>query len=377
MLRLFEEYKITRPVRLIELFAGYGSQALALERIGVEFEHHQVVEFDKYAIKTYNALHDTNFDTQDIAQLESLDVTDTDQYDYIMTYSFPCTDLSLAGKRQGMTKGSGTSSGLLWEVERLLLGAKELPQVLVMENVTAIHSVKFNDQFKLWMGFLTKLGYSNQWEDLNAKNYGIPQSRDRTFLVSVLGDYDYHFPRPKELKIKLKDLLEDSVDEKYFLSQKMLDFFKENHEKQKEKGNGFKFEPTDGDKVAKAITTRNGSRMDDNFIAVPEATIKGFSEAYEGDGIYINRPHQKRGVVQKEMTPTITTSWSDFGVVTKGLRVRKLTPREVFRLMGLYDEDIDKIINLHSNAQLYKQAGNSIVVQVLENIFRGLFNENN
>jgi DNA (cytosine-5)-methyltransferase 1 len=222
MLELFPRFKINKPVRLIELFAGYGSQALALNRLGINFEHHQVVEFDKYAIKTYNALHDTNFKTQDITKVKHLDISETNKYDYILTYSFPCTDLSLAGKRGGMTKGSGTSSGLLWEVERLLIDSKELPQVLVMENVPAIHSVKFNDQFRMWQNFLSKLGYSNHWQDLNAKDYGIPQNRVRTFMVSVLGDYEYHFPKPFALKDKLKDMLEKEVDDKYFLTEKLI-----------------------------------------------------------------------------------------------------------------------------------------------------------
>lgn len=415
MLDLFPKYEIKKPVRLIELFAGYGSQALALKRIGVEFEHHQVVEFDKYAIKTYNALHNTNFETKDITKLKSLNVSETNKYDYIMTYSFPCTDLSLAGQRRGMEKGSGTSSGLLWEVERLLLELNDLPQILVMENVTAIHSVKFNNQFRLWMEFLTRLGYSNQWRDLNAKDYGIPQSRDRTFLVSILGDYQYEFPKPQELKIKLKDLLQENVDEKYFLSDKLIKTLSkvtDTYDRSKQ----FKPHEEPYDSVAHTVTTRAGGRPPDNFIKMPEATIKGYSEAYEGDGVYINRPHQKRGVVQSGMTPKLKAHNSDIGVivagqlqpkdrdynkkgkkreeqfeprkdelsnavltndiknmVTNGLTIRKLTPREVFRLMGLYDEDIDKIIHVNSNAQLYKQAGNSIVVQVLEGIFKELF----
>ena len=372
MLDLFPKYKINKPLRLIELFAGYGSQALALKRIGYPFEHHQVVEFDKYAIASYNALHGTDFSTQDIIQLKDLNVVETDKYDYIVTYSFPCTDLSLAGKRLGMSRDSETRSSLLWEVERLLSTSKELPQILIMENVTAIHSVTFNEDFKVWLNFLTSLGYSNQWQDLNAKDFGIPQNRDRTFLVSILGDYQYEFPKPKELELKLKDLLEEEVDKKYFLSEKMikvLSLVTEKYDRQKD----FKPHEEPYETIAKAVTTRAGSRPPDNYIKIPEATLKGYSEAYEGDGIYINRPHQKRGVVQSGMIQTIKTSSDDIAVVTKGLKIRKLTPREVFRLMGLYDFEIDKIINLHSNAQLYKQAGNSIVVQVLENIFMQLF----
>ena len=115
-----------KKIRLIELFAGIGAQAAALRNIGADFEHYRVCEFDKYAVKSYNAVHGTNFKTSDIRDLhaEDLGIVETDKYTYIMTYSFPCTDLSLAGKREGMQKGSGTRSGLLWEVERLLTECK-------------------------------------------------------------------------------------------------------------------------------------------------------------------------------------------------------------------------------------------------------------
>ena len=370
MLELFERKKISKPIRLIELFAGYGSQALALERLGFNFEHWRVVEFDKYAVTTYNALHGTNFYPRDINKVKSLDVWETEKYEYIMTYSFPCTDLSLAGKGEGMKKG--TRSGLLWEVERLLSSSRELPQILVMENVPMIHSVKHKEDFDEWIQFLAKLGYNNHWKDLNAKNFGIPQNRVRTFMVSILGDYEYEFPEPFPLKKRLKDLLEDNVDEKYFLSQQLIETLSK---KTPTFDRSKQFQPFEEpyDNIAKTITTRSGQRPPDNFLIIPEATIKGYSEAYEGDGVYINRPHQKRGVVQKDMIQTLTTSHNDFGVVTKDLRIRKLTVREVFRLMGLYDQDIDKFIHINSNAQLYKQAGNSIVVNVLEHLFGQFF----
>lgn len=138
---LCEEVKITKPIRLIELFAGYGSQAMALERLGADFTHHKVIEFDRFAVNSYNAVHGTNFEPIDIRDIHAsdLEITDTDNYCYIMTYSFPCTDLSIAGKMKGMKKGSGTRSGLLWEVERLLKEMNERPQILLMENVTQVH----------------------------------------------------------------------------------------------------------------------------------------------------------------------------------------------------------------------------------------------
>ena len=234
-----------RPIRLIELFAGIGSQYASLKRIGANVESWKVVEWDKYAIRSYNAIHGTNFETQDICEIHTsdLEITETDKYCYIMTYSFPCQDISGAGLGKGLDKGSGTRSGLLWEVERLLDECTELPQVLLMENVPLLLSKKHIGNFQLWRRKLESLGYSNFVQLLNAKDYGIPQNRNRCFMVSLLGDWSYTFPNKQKLELKLKDMLEDEVDEKYYLSNEMIQFFVANSEKQKELGNGFRFEP--------------------------------------------------------------------------------------------------------------------------------------
>ena len=224
-----EEFKITKPIRLIELFAGVGSQAMALRELGADFEHYRVVEFDKYAIASYNAIHGTDFPTMDITKIGGADlgIVDTDKYCYIMTYSFPCQDLSVAGKQAGMTKGSGTRSGLLWEVERLLNEVENLPKVLLMENVPQVHGKGNMVDFQKWIDFLDSKGYSNYWQDLNAKNYRVAQNRNRCFMVSILGNYKYEFPKPIELTKRMKDYLEDEVDEKYYINnekaQKLID----------------------------------------------------------------------------------------------------------------------------------------------------------
>ena len=216
----FPQVEINKPIRLIELFGGIGSQAMALRDIGADFEHYRVVEFDKYAIKSYNAIHGTDFPTMDIRDIKGVDleITDTDKYCYILTYSFPCQDLSVAGKGAGMTKGSGTRSGLLWEVERLLNETENLPQVLLMENVPQVHGKKNIEDFEKWIEFLKDKGYSNYWKDLNAKDYGVAQNRNRCFMVSLLGDYDYEFPQPIPLTKKLKDYLEEEVEEKFYIN---------------------------------------------------------------------------------------------------------------------------------------------------------------
>lgn len=241
---MYENYKIQKPIRLIELFAGIGSQAKALKNIGANFETYKVVEFDKYAIASYNAIHNTNFNTLDITQIggDDLEIKDTDKYDYIMTYSFPCQDLSLAGKQKGMKKGESTRSGLLWEVERLLNECKELPQILLMENVPQVHSKDNINDFNIWINCLETLGYKNYWKDLNAKNYGIPQNRNRTFMISILGDYNYCFPKKQKLKLRLKNMLEDEVDESYYLSEEDImriynwNAFQKQLKEEKEKG---------------------------------------------------------------------------------------------------------------------------------------------
>ena len=219
-LKEVSNYKIRNKVRLIELFAGVGSQAMAMKRLGVDFEHYRVVEFDKYPVASYNAIHGTDFEPMDITKIRGIDlgIVDVERFTYLLTYSFPCQDLSVAGKGRGMTKGSGTRSGLLWEVERLLNEVENLPQVLLMENVPQVHGTKNIDDFNSWISFLESKGYTNFWQDLNAKNYGVAQNRNRTFMVSILGRAKYEFPEPIELTKVMKDYLEDEVDEKYYVT---------------------------------------------------------------------------------------------------------------------------------------------------------------
>lgn len=223
-----------RDILLIELFGGIGSQAMALRNISANFTTYKLVEFEKYCIKSYNAIHNTEFEPLDITKIKGkdLEIVDVDKHCYIMTYSFPCQDLSLAGKGKGMRKGDNTRSGLLWEVERLLTECEELsrsneryglPSVLLMENVPQVHGKKNIEDFQKWLDFLKSLGYENYYQDLNAKDYGVAQNRNRCFCVSLLGNYTYQFPSPKPLDKSIEDYLEEEVDEKYFVSGERSD----------------------------------------------------------------------------------------------------------------------------------------------------------
>lgn len=221
---LFEdlEFSINKKIRLIELFAGMGTQAQALKRLGVDFEHHFVCEFDKYAMQVYNAIHGTNFETSDVTKIhaEDLNIIEKDKYTYILTYSFPCQDLSLAGKQRGMQENSGTRSSLLFEVKRLLNECTELPDVLLMENVPQVHAEKNIDDFENWLRFLTSKGYQSVYKDINSKTMGIPQNRDRCFCISILSNeyVEYNFPLEIQLPCVMKDYLEPVVNEKYYIN---------------------------------------------------------------------------------------------------------------------------------------------------------------
>lgn len=471
---IYPTYKIKKPIRLIELFAGYGSQFLALKYLGANVESYKIVEWAIPAILAYKDIHykndKTNYakgltknelvnylykigvssdyekpmtlqqlnrksekwleavynaikSTHNLVNIKSvaggdLNIKNTDKYEYILTYSFPCQDLSLAGNRKGMKKGGSTRSGLLWEVERILNELKdnnlELPQILLMENVPQIASSMHSKDFGDWQHALQKLGYKSYCNNLIATDFGIPQTRDRTFMISILGDYFYRFPQPIKLTTRLSDYLESEVDEKYYLSQKQIEYML-NATYQSDKLNN---RLVDRGGLCKTILSKQDGLsvvVFDKEIKIPEATKKGYTIAKEGDGVYMNRPHQKRGSVQKNKIQTLkTTCQNDLAVIvryknyvswknkkgeyntqcnraslvnendnaltistdnipkiifTEPLRIRKLTPLECFRLMGVKDDDYSKLRSELSNSQRYCLAGNSIVVNVLMAIF--------
>lgn len=261
-------------LKVLELFGGIGACSKALSILNVDFEIVDYVEIDKYAVRSFNAIHNTNFTPQDIC-LWDKDI----EVDLIM-HGSPCQDFSLAGKNLGGDKDSGTRSSLMYETIRIVKKLK--PKYVVWENVKNILSKTHIHNFENYLHTLKELGYSNHYKILNAKDFGIPQNRERVFVVSILGDETFEFPDKQELSTKLIDLLEKDVPESYFLSP---------------------------ERTEKLILGCNK-----DVFYVKNATKIGFLEGRNGDGVYISNIKGKRGMVQKEMISTLK-GHPDIGVI--------------------------------------------------------------
>ena len=257
-------------IKILELFGGIGACSKALKRLGINYEIVDYVEIDKYAVKSFNAIHNTSFEPQDICKWDK-DIN----VDLIM-HGSPCQDFSVAGKNAGGDIGSGTRSSLMYETIRIVEKIK--PKYVIWENVRNLISKKHRHNFDEYINQMDLLGYNSYYQVLNAKDYGIPQNRERIFTISILKEIDngYVFPPKQQLTLKLKDMLEADVDEKYYIS-----FSNENNY--------------------------------ENYLKIKNNTKKGYLEAYEGDGIYTNTSN-KRGTVQKQMIPALT-GFQDKGVV--------------------------------------------------------------
>ena len=391
-------------LRVFEAFSGYGSQSLALERLGIDHEVVAISEIDKYALQAYYALH--NKDIPNLGDISKLDVNDIPEHD-LFTYSFPCQDISVAGKTKGIVKGE-TRSGLLYECERIIEAKR--PKYLLLENVKNLVGKKFKTQFEEWLAYLENLGYTNYWKVLNAKDYGVPQNRERVFVVSILGEHEeYEFPKAIPLDKCIRDILDEEVDEKYYLSddkvkefnEKIQSELKTNNDKPKLVG-GFG-EINFGKQYRQGNRVYDGEGIAMCLTAQPLGNLGGYSYLYKINEInqvgmldikgneQVRRVYGDNGIsptlntmqggnrqpkiiCTKETSNTLTRVQKDNYVVEQTFRIRKLTPRECFRLMGLKDDDIDKIQATGvSNTQQYKMAGNSIVADVLEAIFKNLF----
>ena len=309
---------------------------------------------EKWLREVYNNCYAT-LNLVDISKVtgDSLQIKEKDKYCYILTYSFPCQSLSIAGLQNGMKESSGTASSLLWEVKRILSECAELPQILLMENVIQIHSKKNFLQFKKWIKFLESIGYSNFWQDMNAKNYGIPQSRNRTFMISILDptrQVIFDFPKSIKLNKEFIDFLvnENLIENKYYInSSKTNEIIQQLFLK-------------DSSTLKKERTT-----IDLSLVNPEEITIANCITAHlaKDGGNWIERRKSKNnGVV-------VLLNNNTKNVYNIKYKIRKITPQEAFRLMGCSDEDFKKAENVASNTGLYRTAGNGIAKSCLEAIF--------
>lgn len=391
-------------LRVLELFAGIGACSKALTNLGIEHEIVDAVEIDKYAIKSFNAIHNTNFEPQDITKWNKDIECD------LIIHGSPCQDYSIAGLQAGGDKDSGTRSSLMYESVRII--DKLRPKYVIWENVKNLLSKKHRHNFDAYLETMERFGYKNYYQVLNAKHYGVPQNRERVFTVSIRLDVPYcwtfNFPSQRPLSKRLKDVLEKEVDEKYYLSEKAMScFMSDGTGKYPRRERFLQNINRRNQDIGNSVTTRAGSRPTDNFVkepfilasrgrgekneqqleprkdyltntittvqkddyvAIKTANITEYDLAKDVDGIDLAYPKSttRRGRVGHGVSKTLPTS--DSQGVLDGYRIRKLTPKECWRLMGFDDKDFDKASKVNSNSQLYKQAGNSIVVNVLEAI---------
>lgn len=325
-------------LKIFEAFSGYGSQSLALKYLNIPHEVVGISEIDKYAIEAYYLLHDKTIPNfGDISKINPQDIPKHD----LFTYSFPCQDISVCGNMKGLAEG--TRSGLLYECKKIIDYHK--PKYLLLENVSNLVSSKFINDFNNWLKYLESLGYSNYWQILNAKDFNIPQNRNRVFVVSILNEdknNPFKFPDKQPLLNTLNKVCTD-FDINQIVKNKNEIYI---------------------DKNIKNCVRKNYIR-DKDEIAVSNKEIysckctSGWND-------------NKVGI---KISPTLRALNSHTCVLANNV-IRKITPREALRLMGVKEKDINKLIDSDlSNTQIYKLAGNSIVVNVLMGIFKNLYIE--
>ena len=280
-------YTKENPLRVFTAFSGYDSQLMGLDRIKENYPNFAYecvgwAEIDKYAIKAHNAVY-PQFADRNFGDISKVDWSQVQDFD-LFTYSFPCQDISNAGLCRGLEEGSGTRSALLWECRRAI--EEKHPKFLLMENVKPLVGKKNRPNFDKWLRYLESQGYRSYWIVLNAKDYGIPQNRERVFCVSVLEGV-YEFPQPFELTKRLKDVLEQNVDEKYYLSDKMIQGFLRHNENHKAKGTGFVWTPKIGEDVANCLRGNAALAATDNSVIVKSSELndKRLSEMIDGGKI--------------------------------------------------------------------------------------------
>ena len=379
-------------IKLLSLFSGIGAFEKALKNIGLNYELVGFSEIDKFAIKSYCAIHNEN-EEKNLGDITKIDITKLPKDIDLITHGSPCQDFSIAGKQAGGDLGTGTRSSLMWNTINIVTYCK--PKYIIWENVKNLLSKKHKHNFDSYLSIMESLGYNNYYKVLNAKDYGIPQNRERIYTISIRKDIDdnsFNFPEKEELKLKLKDMLEDEVDEKYYLSEEQIKNIKySNYIQNKRRIQEKEYCDTlcardwkdpkciiqnniigklEMDKwqdhmkriyninsYSPTIGTMQGGNTEPKIL-IKNATKKGYLEAKDGDSINLSyiESNKRRGRVGKEVSQTLQTS-DNMGVVFNNSRIRKLTPKECWRLMSFSDEDFEKAANIPtSNTQLYKQA---------------------
>ncbi len=331
-------------LRLLSLFSGIGAFEKALKNIGVNFELIGFSEIDKYAEKGYCAIHDVdkNLNLGDITKINIQKLPrDID----IITHGSPCQDFSSAGLGLGGDKNSNTRSSLMWETVKIVKHCK--PKYVIWENVKNVLSKKHKHNFDKYLKELENLGYTNYYKILNSKFFNVPQNRERLFVVSILGKHkDFNFPKGVENKKNVMDLLEENVDKKYYLSQDFFDKFVPNK--------NFEYLHMNTDRkpieVGYIKKTENGKKHQSNTVYDANNLCGAlFAQEYKSPRMFMIKNNNN-------------------------IKIRRLTPLECFKLQAFDFYDFQKCSNANiSNTQLYKLAGNSITVTVLEEIFRNLF----
>ena len=270
-------------MKVLSLFSGIGAFEKALDNLQIPYELAGFSEIDKYAVKSYCAIHGVD-ESMNLGDITKIDEKALPKDIDLITYGFPCQDISLAGKQKGLFNDDGTQtrSGLFFEALRVIETTQ--PRVAIAENVKNLTSKKFKEQFQIVLESLEAAGYNNYWKVLNAKDYGIPQNRERVFIISIRKDIDkgYEFPEPFPLQLRLKDMLDDEVDEKFYLSTKCIEGFIRHRDRHEAKGTGFKWEVRDPDGVASCLRANSALAPTDNTIDAEK--IKQVGQLYPNSG---------------------------------------------------------------------------------------------
>ena len=428
-------------LRVFEAFAGVGSQSMALRNINCNYEVVGISDVDRYALLAYDAIHcnqyevdikskeemlkeikqkniaynfstgkseiprsekdikklyDAHVRSKNFGDIRLINPNDLPDFD-LFTYSFPCKNISVAGQQGGLEEGSGTQSALIWECKKIIEAKR--PKYLMMENVKNIIGKKHKPILDMWCKVLEDLGYRNFLPEggyLNGKDFGVPQNRERVIMISIREDVNsnFDFPKGKDTGIRLKDVLESNVNEKYHISKDkfiikdgvlICNKLIENKNELIQvgmlniKGNESNRRVYYNAGLCPTLNSMNGGNRQPKIL-IPQATKKGYIELTLPGVADLSYPNSKtrRGRVQSggNITPTITATQQDICLINEDYLIRKLTPLECWRLMGFKDDDFNKAKNVGlSESKLYERAGRGIVVPMLEEIFKNLFSE--